>query len=435
MFITFCALNAEKGVNIKMTKVLEQNESTPEKKEFIPYWIKVVSVFFLGWVALYATRAILNPVMNNIQAEFSLSASQLGLISSIFFIGYAGLNIPSGILGDKIGKKKVLVPGVIIFGIMAAVSGMMPTYALFMISWLLVGIFQGFYYGPQYGLSSETIPQKHITVGSAIINSGMAFGLSLGYFISSYTVGTLGMSWRVPFYIIAVPVVLIGLAMWWIIKEKPKAKVPAGTESVVQKLKVKDLFSKNLIFAYITIFCAIYAFFVVVTWLPYYLQHARGINGTEVAVVSSLVPWAAIPGSIFFSWIADRMGKHRPVLLVMLPLSIIAIVSIVAFDSMWVLYAALIGYGIFGKISTNPVLVALVANNAPKHALSTSFGVYNFIGMCGSILAPYITGWLTDVTGTLNAGFYFAGVLLVVGTISVLFIKEDNRPNAEGATN
>ncbi|MED3573645.1 MFS transporter [Cytobacillus praedii] len=418
-----------------MAKVLNQDEPAPVSKGGIPYWVKITIVFFLGWVALYATRAILNPVMDNIQAEFSLSAAQLGLISSIFFIGYAGLNVPSGILGDKIGKKKVLVPGVILFGIMAAVTGMMPSFTLFMIAWLLVGIFQGFYYGPQYGLSSEAIPKKHITLGSAIINSGMAFGLSAGYFISSYTVGTLGMSWRAPFYVIAIPVVLIGLAMWWVIKEKPKSSAGVSTGEEKPKLKMKELFSRNLVFAYITIFCAIYAFFVVVTWIPYYLQHARGIDGTEVAVVSSLVPWAAIPGSILFSWIADRMGKRRPVLLVMLPLSIIAIVSIVAFDSMWVLYAALIGYGIFGKISTNPVLVAVVADNAPKHALSTAFGFYNFIGMCGSILAPYITGFLTDVTGTLNAGFYFAGILLVIGTISVLFIKENNRPNVEGAAN
>ena len=404
-----------------------------EKKVLIPYWIKIVTVFFLGWVALYATRAVLNPVMDNIQGEFGLSGAQLGLISSIFFIGYAGLNVHSGILGDKIGKKKVLVPGVIMFGLLAAVTGLMPNFAFFMVAWLLVGMFQGFYYGPQYGLSSEAIPPKHITLGSAIINSGMAFGLSIGYFISSYTVGTLGMSWRTPFFVIAIPVVLIGIAMFLVIKEKPKTKEERATENGGQKLKVKDLFSKNLIFAYITIFCAIYAFFVVVTWIPYYLQHARGIDGTEVAVVSSLVPWAAIPGSILFSWIADRMGTRRPVLMVMIPLSIIAIVSIVAFDSMWVLYAALIGYGIFGKISTNPVLVAVVADNAPKHALSTAFGVYNFIGMCGSILAPYITGLLVDVTGSLNAGFYFAGALLAVAFVSVLMIDEKNRPNVEGA--
>ncbi len=162
---------------------------------------------------------------------------------------------------------------------------MMPSFTLFMVAWLFVGIFQGFYYGPQYGLSTEAIPKKHITVGSAIINSGMAFGISIGYFISSYTVDTLGMSWRAPFYVVAIPVVLIGLAMWWVIKDKPKAQAQAGSEEdPPQKLKFKDLFSRNLICAYITIFCAIYAFFVVVTWIPYYLQHARGIDGTEVAV-------------------------------------------------------------------------------------------------------------------------------------------------------
>ncbi|WP_217587220.1 MFS transporter [Lentibacillus saliphilus] len=412
----------------------EQNTSH-ETKGMVPYWVKVVIVFTLGWIALYATRTILNPLMDNIQVDFGLSNSQLGLIMSIFFLGYAGMNVPSGILGDKFGKKRVLVPGVIIFGAFAIITGMMPTFFLFMATWLMVGIFQGFYYGPQYGLSSEAIPTKRITLGSAIINSGMAFGTSIGYYISTYTVDVWGMDWRTPFYIIGVLVILIGLVMWWVIKDKPKSREQRDADKVAEnKLKLGDLFkNKNLIMAYITIFSAIYGFFVIITWLPYYLEHARGITGGSVAFVSSLVPWAAIPGSILFSWIADKMGKRRPVLLVMLPLSILAVVSIVAFDSMTVLYIALIGYGIFGKISTNPVLVAVVADNAPKHAYSTAFGVYNFIGMCGSILAPYITGFLTDITGSLNTGFYFAAGLLVIGTIASMFINEDNRPNVEQA--
>ncbi|WP_284139411.1 MULTISPECIES: MFS transporter [unclassified Virgibacillus] len=406
-----------------------------ESKTLVPYWVKVVIVFTLGWVALYATRTILNPLMDNIQVDFGLTNAQLGLIMSIFFLGYAGMNVPSGILGDKLGKKRVLIPGVILFGGFAIITGMMPTFFYFMAAWLMVGIFQGFYYGPQYGLSSEAIPTKRITLGSAIINSGMAFGTSIGYYISTYTVDVWGMDWRTPFYIIGVLVILIGLAMWWVIKDKPKTKDERAADKVAEnKVKLGDLFkNRNLIMAYITIFCAIYGFFVIITWLPYYLEHARGITGGSVAFVSSLVPWAAIPGSILFSWIADKMGKRRPVLLVMLPLSILAVISIVAFDSMTVLYIALIGYGIFGKISTNPVLVAVVADNAPKHAYSTSFGVYNFIGMCGSILAPYITGFLTDITGSLNTGFYFAAGLLVIGTIASIFINEDNRPNVEQA--
>ena len=232
--------------------VKEQNE----KKTLIPYWVKIVTIFFLGWVAIYATRSVLNPVMDNIQTEFGLSTSTLGLISSIFFLGYAAMNVPAGMLGDKIGKKRVVVPGVILFGIFAALTGMMPTFFMFITMWAMVGIFQGFYYGPSYGLSSESIPPKHITVGSAIINSGMAFGISIGYFISSYTVGELGMSWRAPFYIIAIPVILIGLLMMWVIKEKRKTKAERQAEvDSGEKVKLGDLFkNRNLVLSYIVIF-------------------------------------------------------------------------------------------------------------------------------------------------------------------------------------
>lgn len=411
---------------------MEQNR-TNQSNGKVPYWVKIVIVFFFGWIAIYATRSVFNPVMGDIQSEFGLSKGTVGLISSIFFLGYAGLNIPSGILGDKLGKKRVLYPTVILFGIFAVVTGMMPTFVLFMIAWLMVGIFQGFYYGPQYGLSSESIPSRHLTLGSAIINSGMAFGLSGGYLLSSLTVGEMGMNWRTPFFIVAIPVILIGIAMWWVIKERPKKKEDRQAEaSNGEKLKMGDLFkNKNMILAYITIFCVIYGFFVVVTWLPDYLAEARGVTGGSVGIISSLVPWAAIPGSIIFSIIADKLGKRKPALLIMLPLSIISIISIVAFENMMIVYVALIAYGLFGKISTNPILVAVVADNAPKHAYSTAFGVYNFFGMCGSILAPYITGFLTDMTGTMDAGFYFAALLVIIGTITSMFIDEKNRPNVE----
>ncbi|RHW41000.1 MFS transporter [Neobacillus notoginsengisoli] len=413
----------------------QEQISSHDSKKLIPYWVKVVIVFFFGWIALYATRTILNPIMNEIQVEFGLSASQLGLISSLFFLGYAGLNVPSGILGDKFGKKRVLVPGFILFGIFAAITGMMPTFFLFISSWLMVGIFQGFYYGPQYGLSTEAIPRNRITVGSAFINSGMAFGTSLGYYISTYTVDVYGMNWRTPFFIMAVFVVLVGLAIIWVIKDRPKTLSERTAEQAGEKFEFSSLFKNwNLIMNYITIFTSIYGFFVIITWLPYYLEHARGVTGGSIAFVSSLVPWASIPAAIFFSWIADKMGKRRPVLLIMMPMTVLCVIAIVAFDSMAVLYAALIGYGIFGKLSTNPILLAVTADNAPKGSLGTAFGLYNFIGMCGSILAPYITGYLTDLTGSLNSGFYFAAGLLVIGTIASFLLKEDNKPKVDPAT-
>lgn len=410
------------------------NDAQVNEKGKVPYWVKLTIIFFFGWIALYGSRAIVGPLMVNIGAEFDLSKAQLGSIMSIFFIGYTALNIPSGMIGDYLGKKKVLVTGVVLFGGFTIIAGMMPTYVTFMFAWVMVGIFQGFYYGPQYGLSSEAIPKHRITLGSAIINSGMAFGLSIGYYISSISVGEMGMSWRAPFYIIGVPIIIIGLVMLWIIKDKPKAQPATETGAPKQKVKLtfKDLFgNRNINLAYVTIFCSIYGFFVLVTWLPYYLETERGITGTQISTIASLMPWFAIPGSLIFSWVSDKIGRRKPVLLIMLPLSLLAILAVPMSESMPVLIGALILYGIVGKISTNPVLVAVVADNSPRHALGTSFGVYNCIGMLGSVFAPTLTGFLSDKTGSMDSGFYFAAILICIGIVASLFIKESNNNNEE----
>lgn len=393
------------------------------------YWIKLVAVFTLGWLVIYAARTILNPIMGNIKAEFTLDNAQLGLIMSLFFIGYTVTQIPSGIMGDKIGRKKILVPSFLVFGIFMVITGLMPSYFLFVLAWVIVGLAQGMFYGPQYALSSEAIPEKNITLGSALINSGMAFGTSIGYFISSISVSEMGMSWRIPFYIMAVPILIIAFLMYRIIKERPRKQVQQDEN--IAPFKMSSLFkNRNLILAYIIIFCSIYGFFMIITWLPYYLESERGINGAKVAFVASLVPWAAIPGSLFFSWLSDKLGRRKPVLMIMLPLAFIFTASIVFFDNLVILYIALIGYGIVGKISTNPVLIAVVADNAPKSALGTSFSVYNFIGMTASILAPYITGFLTDLTGSMAIGFYLAALLLVVGLVAALMLKEKGKVQA-----
>ena len=327
----------------------------------------------------------------------------------------------------------MIIPAFIGFGILAIISGQMTAFYMFLTMWFLTGTFQGVFYGPQYGLSSEAIPQKRLTIGSAIINSGMAIGMSAGYWISSVTVQEMDMSWRTPFWIMGVIVIVIGIIMWVVVKEHPPGyKAPTTVSGEPEKLKVSSLFkNRNLLLAFITIFCSIYGFFVILTWLPYYLETARGISGSSVAFVSSLVPWASIPGMLFFGWLSDKLGKQRPVLLVMVPLAFLSTISIVLFEQMWVLYVALIVYGIVGKLSTNPVLIAVVANNAPRVGLATSFGIYNFIGMSASILAPYITGFITDTTGNLDMGFYLAGALLVIGIIAVFFIDESGYKKVE----
>lgn len=75
-------------------------------KRGIPAWWVTVFLFWLGWIFMYADRTILNPVMGELEKEFGLSGTQLGILNSVFYFSYALLQVPAGILGDKIGKRK-----------------------------------------------------------------------------------------------------------------------------------------------------------------------------------------------------------------------------------------------------------------------------------------------------------------------------------------
>ena len=95
------------------------------------YWIKVVAIFFVGWILMYATRTIFNPVMGVIGEQFGLSNTQLGLANSIFFLTYAVAQIPFGMIGDKIGRKLVIAVGFIVLAISTYFSGLATTFVMF----------------------------------------------------------------------------------------------------------------------------------------------------------------------------------------------------------------------------------------------------------------------------------------------------------------
>ncbi|MEF3098758.1 MFS transporter [Raoultella terrigena] len=400
------------------------NDAVAPHKRGIPAWWVTIFLFWLGWIFMYADRTVLNPVMGELEKEFGLSGTQLGLMNSVFYFSYALLQVPAGILGDKIGKKKVLIPGFLLFGAFTAVTGWAKSWSTLLFARVVTGAGEGTYYGPQYGLSSEQIPKKYRSLGSAIINSGMAFGIALGLMASSWLVYDQGYSWRTPFFVMSIPTLLTGLAIWLFVKEKKRQPVEEGGMAK-PKSKFTDLFkNRNLLLVYLMVFCSLFGFFVILTWLPYYLQSERGIAGSETGFITSLVAWISIPGALLFSSLSDRLGKRKPLILVLVPVAILSMLSIIWMPNMTGVIVALCVYGLVGKLALDPVLVALVADSVDENNYSSAFGLFNFIGMSSSILAPVIAGAARDMTGSLASSFYVSAALLVVGLIGMLFLKE-----------
>ncbi|WP_053365760.1 MFS transporter [Bacillus sp. FJAT-27245] len=416
-----------------------QHQAQKNKTFVIPYWWKVVFAFTLGWMFINANKYFLNPILGNIGLEYSLNNSQLGLVNSIFFLTYTIAQIPAGAFSDKFGRKKLLVIGFVLYGILTGVSGLMAGFTGFLAARAFAGLSAATYYGPQFALSSEAIPEKRRTVGSAIINSGSGIGIALGFVLSSTLVLDKGMSWSVPFYIFGVLTVLVGILISALVKEKNPEKTMKQSEQLKEsthkgeKVSVLSLLkNRNLLITFLVLFCSIYGFTVIVTWLPKFLETERGFRGSQVGLISALVPLASIPGALIASYISDRLGRKKPFAFLLIPIAAIALWATVYVHSTALLITALVVYGFFGKIALDPLLIASVSENVHQSAYGVAFSLYNFIGMISSIIAPWFVGFLADKTGSMATGFYSAVIVLAVGLVLMMFFKEESKVKTMG---
>ncbi|UZM97733.1 MFS transporter [Lysinibacillus sp. MHQ-1] len=185
---------------------------------------KIIFTLCLGWVAIWIYRTILTPIYPQIQESLgNISDTQVGLIASIYFFAYTGMQIPSGILVDKFGQKRVLIPAFIIFALAAFVIGSSTTITQVYVGALMAGLSTGSYYGAAFSLSAKYMPKDKKSFSNAIINSGSALGMVIGLVGSSVLVGGLEIQWNYMLYMIAVLIVAVTFVFILFVKQDKKS--------------------------------------------------------------------------------------------------------------------------------------------------------------------------------------------------------------------
>nr|MDH3155105.1 MFS transporter [Bacillus licheniformis] len=99
-----------------------------------------------------------------------------------------------------------------------------------------------------------------------------------------------------------------------------------------------------------------------------------------------------------------------------------------------VLYIALILYGLLGKLAIDPVLITYVSDSVSGDRVARALTLFNFFGMSSSVIAPTLTGYIGDVTGSRVLAFYIATILLAAAALLLFFLVVMLRQN-KTATN
>ena len=399
------------------------------------YWKRLVFTFCMGWTIIWIYRAMLSPIYPEIQNTIGPQTNAaMGIIASCYFFGYTALQIPSGFLVDKFGQKKVLIPGFIIFAAgvfsIASATSIMPIY----IGAVLAGVGCGTYYGSAYSLTSQHVPQEKKGLQTAIVNSGSALGMILGMTGSSYFVKTMGLPWQTMVVISGCLLVFLVLWFFFVIIDPSKIapvddgsidkKDEAGSE-VVEKSK-GSMFRPSLLTCYFLYFTTCYAYYMIVTWLPKFLETERAIKGGMIGLTVSMIAVTAVPGALYFARMSDKKRDKKAAIILFLEIAAFILIAVSMFvPDTTSLVIVLLLYGFLGKMAVDPVLISYVSDQADKKTMATTLGTFNFFGMSSSVVAPALTGYIIDKTGSGVWGFYLGAILLFIGAI--VFYLTNNR--------
>lgn len=376
-----------------------------------------------GWAVIYANRTVMFPLLSVIAVQFSLSSADVGLLTGSYFFMYLLLQIPAGMLGDRFGMKRVMLCTYAVATVGVLGLGLFAGQYLPMLAFVsLHGLGAGGFYPCSFGMVMQRTPPERRALSSALIGIGMAVGLLTGM-TSGGALYEMFQDVRVPLLVLAAPTLLVGFLFYLYLPETKG--LPSPTWSQYRAILLDwDLWRINLV-----TFTGLYGFWVAVTWGPTFLKVERGFSLGAAGFFTGLVAISAIPAGIFWGRMADRIGRKR-VAGIVLPVGAAVLFMMARVES----HAGLIGLLIlFGMLSNTAFVPSMLAWSADivevRHPGLTgaSVGIFNGSIMTSAVVAPIVSGFLRDQTGSLGSALSAGAVLMAAGTLLLLTIPTDRR--------
>lgn len=392
------------------------------------YWKKLIALLFGGWLTIWVYRSMLSPIYAEIQQTIGLqSNAALGLIASCYFFGYTIMQIPSGLLVKKYGQKKIIIPGFTVFAVGTLITTVSKSIGLLYFGNVLAGIGCGTYYGAAFSLTAKNVPLERKGTSAAIVNSGCAAGLIVGLTGSSFFVKSLNYPWQLMGLFTLILIMGMIVLFFFIIKNSDSdiKEIKAREVREEPSTRTLNLLSPDMISCYILYFSTCYVYYLIITWLPEFLSTERNIQNGLLGIVSAMISVTAVPGGLFFARLSDKKRKKKPSIIIFLELSsvVLVILSMLA-SNLFILIVILLLYGFLGKIAVDPVMISFLSDKTDGKNLPLALGVFNCCGMSASVIAPIITGFIIDQTGSGEGGFYIGAVILAIGTLCFIYLNK-----------
>jgi ACS family D-galactonate transporter-like MFS transporter len=413
-------------------------------------------LFGLGVLINYFDRVNLSVAGPILQKEFSFGPEKFGLLASAFFWSYAILQIPTGLVLDRYGVTTVGRVGAFLWGVASSITAFATGYWSILASRGLLGIAEA----PAFPASSKGtgywFPRNERALATSIFDAAAKFSNVVGVPLVAFFVSRFG--WRWGFGVTAI----LSFGYYGIFHTVYRDPSADKKLSDVERAYIRDggatpegvapssatgmlvyLLSRVKVWGLAIGFAAYgYSFYLYLTWLPGYLVKTFHMNIMKSAGYSAII-WgvATVTDLLVGGWLVDYLiakggdeTKVRKTILVVGMLLGLAVFGAGRTNDLhWAIIWLSIALG--GLAFAAPVGWSLPSLIAPRGGVGTIGGIMNCANnLVGGALAPAVTGYIVYKTGSFGYAFSVAGIFLLVGIFSFVFVLGKVEPIPDPGT-
>lgn len=345
---------------------------------------------------------------SELSQTFALSAAGLGNLSAFYFYSYVAVQIPTGLLADRVGPRKLLVTGAAVTALGILLFALAPSLAVANAGRLLIGGFSGVAFVCMLKLASHWMPPSRFAFASGVALFVGVMGATMAGAPLRMLADAFG--WRAVMTVSAALTSLIAIAAWFLVRDDPVERgyrsytlqegESAAKGSALAGLREVLGYRNTLLLFFIpgAMSSAVLAFAGL--WGVPFLVTQYGMSTTQAATLTSvmLVSWSL--SSLACGPLSERIGRRKPLyqggLAVMLVLW--SVLVYVPGMSTAALTALLVAIGISGGVFVLNFVFA--KESVPPRLAGTVSGIANMGVMLGGLVMQPLMGWVLDHSWT-----------------------------------
>jgi MFS transporter, ACS family, D-galactonate transporter len=385
----------------------------------VPPMNLVVLLITLSVLINYIDRSNLSIAAPLLKDELHISNTQLGTLLAAFFWTYGMMQIPAGWLVDRFDVKWVFGIGFLIWSSATAVTGLLHGFAALIAVRVILGFGESVAFPSYSNILGTYFSEARRGFPNALVMAGLSLGPAIGILVGGTFVARFG--WR-PFFLALGLGGLLWLVPWVIgMPRKPAAPSsrPARSIGIPMILRQRAAWGTC-----VGQFSINYFLYFLLTWLPSYLNRGRHFTLNQVGILGGLLFLMSAIAATSWGKLADRwinagatptQARTVPMVIGHIAIGICLVLTVLAQGRLFVVMLALTGACLGVSCCSSWAVTQTLAG---PHASGRWTGVQNFVGNMAGWVAPALTGFLLDRTGSFFWPFLITGIVAWIGAVA-----------------